>query len=98
MKRVFEHDNTLLVNNAKNTLINAGIDVFLKNEHSSTGGHAQLATMELWVNNENDVDEAMTLISSIHNSEQSQEWVCSECDEQNDPSFEVCWSCQKEAC
>jgi hypothetical protein len=97
MKRIFEHDNTLLVNNAKNTLINAGIDVFLKNEHSSTGGHAQFASMELWVNKDSDFDQAQTLLSFISNPEQTQEWICSECDEKNDESFEICWSCQKEA-
>ncbi len=94
MKLVYTNENTILVNHAKNILENEGLDVFLKNEHGSTGMHPQFMFLELWVNNDADEVKAKRLIEDIENPTENEELVCHKCQEKNDASFEICWNCQ----
>jgi len=96
MKLVYRNENNVLVNHAKNILENEGIQVLLKNEHTSTGMHPQFMYLELWIENDSDEEKALSLLSSIDSNEKSEEWVCPNCDEKNDTSFEVCWNCKFE--
>jgi len=96
MKLVYRNETNTLVNHAKNILENEGIKVILKNEHASTGMHPQFMYLELWVENDSDEENALNLLSILDSNESSPEWVCPECDEKNDVSFEICWSCKYE--
>ncbi|KXI28248.1 putative signal transducing protein [Paraglaciecola hydrolytica] len=97
MKMVYTNESNILVNSAKNMLVHNGLSVSVKNEHNSTGGHVLLANMELWVNHDADYLEAMKLLSKLDSRKTSEEWTCSECNEKNDVSFEICWNCRSEA-
>ncbi|MBF7074609.1 DUF2007 domain-containing protein [Glaciecola sp. MH2013] len=97
MKMVYTNESSVLVNNAKNLLIHNGLSVSVANEHNSTGGHTLLANMELWVNRDSDYDKAMELLNTLKSSKNIKEWVCTECNEKNDASFEICWNCGSEA-
>jgi len=97
MKMVYTNESNILVNNAKNLLGNEGISVSVKNEHVSTGAHPHLAYMELWINRDSDYAKAMELLATVDSKEPSKDWMCSECNETNDSSFEICWNCRMEA-
>ena len=96
MKKVFTHDNFLIVGNVKNLLTNAGIDTAVKNEYAS-GAAGELSPIdawpELWVAQE-DVAKAEDIIKGFAEEPEGTAWVCRNCGERNEPSFEVCWQCQ----
>ena len=99
MNKVYSHENLALVHSAKNLLEISGIECFLKNEHYATGGHAGLASfpVELWVTNSDDSAKAATILAKdLSSNDQQSAWICVECGEENDGSFEICWNCQHE--
>lgn len=96
MRLVYANENSVLVSIAKNMLTNHGLAVFVQNEHSSTGGHVQLAHRELWIKDDADYKQAIELIGTLNGNNKHEDWACSSCDETNDASFEVCWNCSAE--
>ncbi len=97
---VYTNENRFLVANAKNILESNGMDVLLKNEFaSSVIGEVSAfdAWVEIWVLNDDDYRNACKIIESSLSEENAEEWVCSQCKEKNDASFETCWSCQSES-
>lgn len=100
MKLIYTNENRFLVNNVKNIVENAGIEVALKNEFAggAAGGLVVFETwLELCVVDDADYDEAMRVIEALNSSEKVNDWVCSQCNETNDASFEICWKCQSES-
>lgn len=101
MNLIYKHENKLLLHSAKNLLELNGIECLIKNEHSASGGGnlgITNAAAELWVLREDDAEQAMSIIAKeIENSDSKPAWVCKQCGEENDGSFELCWSCQNEA-
>lgn len=96
MKQIYTNENRLLAMNSKNVLENAGIEVGIKNEHTSGSaipGHQ--VWLELWVD-DSDYERAIDLLKSNENTG-SKNWVCSKCNEENAASFEICWNCQSES-
>lgn len=94
MKIVYTNESNILVNIARNLLVNKGLSVSVRNEHSSTGGHSLLANMELWVNHDSDYPKAMEMLSAFESDSCTEEWFCSKCNEKNDAAFDICWSCR----
>lgn len=95
MKQIYTNENRLLAMNSKNVIENAGIVVEIRNEHTSGSaipGHQ--IWLELWVD-DSDYETAIGLLKSSENDE-SKNWVCAKCAEQNAESFEICWNCQSE--
>jgi hypothetical protein len=99
MKLIYTNENRLLVGNAKNILEAHGIEVILKNEfaQSAVGQTSPSDTWpELWLMNDSDYESASRVIGSSLSEENAPEWICSQCGESNDASFEICWKCQSE--
>jgi len=99
MKLVYTHENMSVVHSAKNILEMNGIDCLLKNEHGNTmGGEFGISNLvEIWVLNAAQYDEASVIIKNkVTNLEEKSSWVCGECKEENDGSFEICWKCQND--
>lgn len=99
MKLVYTHENMTIVHSAKNILEMNGINCLLKNEHGNTMGSefgiSNLA--EVWVLNSDNYEEALTIIEDkVTNPAEKSLWVCGECKEENEGSFEICWKCQSE--
>ncbi len=96
---VYTHENRFFVSNAKNIVSEAGIDTFLKNEYAA-GAAGDLAPLdswlELWVINDNDHQTALSLIESAFTKNSQSPWTCILCNEKNEASFEICWSCRTE--
>jgi hypothetical protein len=97
MKMIYTNENPFIVSNAKNILESHGIDVILKNEFSSSavGEISAFDTwVEIWVRNGSDYEKAFEIIESSLSPKDADEWLCDECEEDNDAAFEICWNCQ----
>lgn len=96
MKLIYTNENAFLVNNIKNLLQQASIEVMLKNEFAS-GGAGDLSPFdtwpELWLINDSDFENANQIIDSSISKPGSKDWICEQCGESNDASFDFCWSC-----
>ena len=100
MKLVYTHENRFLVHNVKNQMEASGIEVVLKNEFAQ-GAAGELSAFdswpELWVVNDADLERAMDMVKSLQGmKEAGADWICNNCAESNDSSFEICWKCQQE--
>jgi hypothetical protein len=99
MKLIYTNENRLLVNNAQNILENVGISVTLKNEYAggASGDLSFLHTwLELWVVNDNDYEAARDLLNHTLHRSNTMDWICNDCKETNDASFDLCWNCQRD--
>ena len=99
MKLIYTNENRFLVNNAKNLLENAGIEVVLRNEFA-VGAAGDLspfdAWLELWVADDSDYEKSIQVIKHSSGSDDASEWICDHCHEVNDAAFDFCWNCQHE--
>lgn len=98
MKLIYSNENKLLVHNVKNILEAEGIDVFIKNEFAQ-GAMGEVAVFdtwpELWINDEADFERASVIVEGVNSKANAADWMCNNCQEVNDASFEVCWKCQE---
>lgn len=98
MKKVFTHENRLIVFHLKNLLEEQGITCRVKNEFAS-GGVGDLSPFEtwpeLWV--DDDVAEwaAQVVGRHLQAEREGEPWRCKFCGEHNDSHFEVCWNCSQ---
>lgn len=97
MKKVTSSESIVTINHYKNILESEGIACELRNEHlGSIVGEIPFVEVwpELWVKNDLNLDRARQLIDEA-NTEQSagDPWNCSQCGEQNEGQFAVCWNC-----
>ena len=99
MKKMYANENRFLVINVKNIIESYGIDTILKNEFAQ-GAIGEISAFdawpEIWVLNDNDYERALDIIEKSISNASDVEWVCKVCNEENDASFEICWSCQSE--
>ncbi len=101
MKLVYTHENRFFVNNAKNIVEAENISCFIKNEFAA-GGAGDLAPLsawlELWVFDDDDYARALDLVTVAFEATPSgsTSWLCHHCQENNEGSFEICWSCGTE--
>jgi hypothetical protein len=97
MHIVYTHENLTIVENARNFLLEHGIESELRNRFAS-GGMGELSPLqtwpEVWVQIP-DYERARELITQLLASGEKPPWFCSHCGEQNDGSFEICWHCQQ---
>ncbi len=100
MKLVYSNENSFLVNNIKNLIEAQNIEVFLKNEFAQ-GAMGEISPLdtwpEIWVIDDNDYDRVMKIVDSSQKRPISHDWICNQCQESNDASFEVCWNCQQDS-
>lgn len=96
---VYTDENLFLVSNAKNIIDAVGITSFLKNEFAQ-GAVGEVSAFdcwpELWVLEDSDYNKAMAAIAASEKSVSMPDWICNQCGEKNDASFEVCWQCNYE--
>ena len=100
MKLVYTHENHFIVGNIKNLIEAQDISVFIKNEFSQ-GAMGETSAFdcwpEIWVFDDHDLEAATAIVKQSQQSTNAADWVCTHCNEKNDPAFEVCWNCNNEA-
>ena len=100
MQRIFSHDNPLVVHVAKSQFELHDIVSTVKKEHlqASIDLPPVDSHLSLWLENDDDEVAALKLLRCFENIEDEEsvvsDWYCNECNENNDPSFEWCWSCR----
>ena len=98
MKLIFTHENKIIVENARNFLNTHDIASVLKNDILA-GAAGELSPTEtwpeLWVSEVN-FERAEQLVQQLISEPIGNPWTCIDCGEENEPSFELCWKCQKE--
>lgn len=96
MKKLYTHENRIIIFNLRNVLEQKGIDTVIMNEFAS-GGAGDLATFdtwpELWVDDDQQFEQADTIVKKILQNSHDDYWYCRACQEKNDASFEYCWNC-----
>ena len=99
MIKVFEDFDITLVGHYQSVLESNDIATFLKNQFG-TSGAGELPFVEvvpqLWVLNDNDVEQAKALIKELQGVQPSGElqgWVCITCGTEQEAAFTHCWKC-----
>jgi len=96
MKKLFTHENRMIVYNMKNVLAEEGFETVMMNEFIG-GGVGDLPTfdtwLELWIEDENRFEQAQGILQQILQGGDREGWFCRGCQEQNDASFRICWNC-----
>lgn len=96
MRKVFTHENRMIVFNMKNLLQAAGIETVVINEFAA-GGVGDLSAFdtwpELWLEDESRCAEAEAIMRDLQDNNGGQPWFCRGCQEQNDAAFQICWNC-----
>ncbi len=96
MKKLYAHENRMIIFNLKNVLQDRGIECSVINEFAS-GGAGDLATFdtwpELWISNDDRFVEAESILQEIVFDDNDSYWYCPGCEEKNGGAFELCWSC-----
>lgn len=104
MKKIFVDELITWVVQAKNTLDEANIPCFIKNEFStSAAGEVPFFETwpELWIHRDSDLEQALELVQPLKesrksgpkNTENLVDWKCVKCGESNEGNFALCWSC-----
>ncbi len=96
MKKVYTHENRMIVFNMKNVLQGEGIETVVVNEFAA-GGAGDLPTFdtwpELWIEDETQLAQARSIVQEILSDDGSAARFCRKCGEQNEAAFRVCWNC-----
>ena len=96
MKKIFTHENRVILFNIKNVLQAAGIETRVVNEFAA-GGAGDLPTFdtwpELWLEDESCYQAAELILKKILDESDGREWYCGGCGELNDAAFQLCWNC-----
>jgi len=100
MKMIFTHENRMILFNIKNLLQAEGIETRVVNEFAG-GAAGDLPTFDtwpqLWLEDESRFPAAQEILRKLRDDRDRQDWVCRNCQELNDASFQVCWKCGRAA-
>jgi hypothetical protein len=96
MRKLYCHENRMIIFNIKNLLIESDINAVIMNEFAS-GGAGDLAAFdtwpEVWIEKDEQFDEAQVILKRITSNATGIDWFCRRCQEKNDSAFEICWQC-----
>lgn len=96
MKKVYTHENRMIVFNMKNVLQGEGIETIVVNEFAA-GGAGDLPAFdtwpELWIEDDAKLAQAESIVEEILSGVNKSAWCCRHCREQNDAVFQICWNC-----
>ena len=101
MKMVYTNESNFIVNNVKNLIEAQQIATFINNEFAQ-GAAGEISVFdcwpEVWVFDDADFDRAVDIVNSSQRNNNGADWICKNCSEENDASFEICWRCQQGNC
>ncbi len=96
MKKIFTHENRMILFNIKNVLEGEGMETVVVNEFAS-GGAGDLPTFdtwpELWLEDESGYERARTILRRIFGDNDAEAWFCRGCNEKIEAAFRICWNC-----
>ena len=97
MKAVYSSPQLFWVAYYQDILQSYGIKCFIKNEYLS-GGAGELPPNECWPRlyvDDADFDRAEQIVQGELNKKIEDEppWICTQCGEENEAQFALCWKC-----
>lgn len=97
MKKIYTHENRMIVWDVKNVLEAEGFQCIVKNEYAA-GAMGDLSPIdvwpELWLCEDCQYEAATRLLKAKYEYPPPRsEWICQSCHEKNIGSFELCWNC-----
>ncbi|MBF8270744.1 MAG: hypothetical protein HW386_2453 [Gammaproteobacteria bacterium] len=97
MIKLYSSDDTVLIGHLQSVLEEAGITCWIKNRFLAAGiGELPPTAVwpELWLHQESDINQAMTIISPIIKPPAARHspWQC-HCGERLEGQFDCCWQC-----
>ena len=96
MKKLYTHENRMIIFNLKNVLESEGIHCVVMNEYASSGA-GDLATFdtwpEVWIEDITQFERADSILQEITSNKDNSDWFCRGCQEKNDAAFKLCWNC-----
>ena len=96
MKKLYTHENRIILFNIRNLLREAGIETVLRNEFAG-GGIGDLPAFdtwpELWLEDDGNYERARAILHDIEHGPAGSDWYCRGCQELNHASFQLCWQC-----
>ena len=96
MKKLFTHENRMIVHNIRNLLSSEGIETRIKNEFAG-GAVGDLPAFEtwpeLWLEDESRLEQAEALLARVLEQTLADDWRCNHCGESNGAAFQLCWNC-----
>lgn len=99
MKKLYATIDKALLELLKSKLADDGIATIIKNENPPAVGEVTpiVAWPELWVVDDQDFQKADRFVQQelkkLEVSKTQASWTCSQCGEQVEPQFDVCWKC-----
>ena len=98
MKIILSSPNPAEIALLREMLESANIPCFMRNEMSAgLMGEVPISesTPELWIQNDNDLVEALRIKSAWKASAtvEGNDWLCPACGERAEPQFTSCWKC-----
>ncbi len=100
MKKIFTHENPVILHNVRNLLQAEGIETRVVNEFAA-GAAGNLPAFdtwpELWLEDDSRYRDAEQVLQQILDQRPGPDWYCRGCQELNDGAFQVCWKCGRAA-
>jgi hypothetical protein len=101
MRKVFssnEISETALIRDA---LVHHGIAATIQNEFSGRSAIPEFRPpAEVWVDRDDDYENARKIVvqtlATLDSKADVKPWTCSNCEEENPQSFDMCWSCGRD--
>ena len=98
MKKLFTHENRMIVHNIRNLLAEEGIETQLKNEFAG-GAVGDLPAFEtwpeIWLEDESKLERPEAIVRTTIEKSSAEDWRCGGCGEANGAAFQICWNCGK---
>jgi hypothetical protein len=95
MELIFRSPDINEVNIVKSILDNNDITCALRNENleAATGAFMTEVWPEVWIMNDLDAERAIELIETRNKPSGKPDWICPNCGEKIEGTFDACWKC-----
>ena len=96
MKKLYIANDIIEAQLLDSVLKNHGLSSFLRNAtlQSGVGELPFVETWpEVWIKESKEWEEAVEILSEYKRANIKVDWICSDCNECNPRSFQICWLC-----
>ncbi|MCP3866040.1 putative signal transducing protein [Marisediminitalea sp.] len=98
MIRLCQSDSAFTIQQYYDALQAQGIGCLIRNQFiSGAAGDLPIQDThpELWLMDKDDLTMAKKVLNELSSDSDEGEWVCSSCNEPQEPAFHLCWQCQQ---
>jgi putative signal transducing protein len=101
MRKVFSSNEVSETALVRDALVHHGVAVIIQNEYSGRSAVPGFRPpAEVWVRRDDDYENARRVvidtITTLHSKSDTKPWVCSNCEQENPQSFDICWNCGRD--